>query len=199
MTFFGHFHIVDNFRNVDKFYIFFDNCWQLLTILITDNCKDNPGDLWHLRHWLKLRTWIHVNLCGLTIKSDTGQHRNSCNVSEYFPYRTVWYSQNIFFYAMKRQIFWGLSTWPEGRLQHMLYFIWQRIQGHQSHKPTCRILEPEFRNGIDYKKHILHHHSRVRKILCWLPSALNINKFVKLRRWEGCEGKESTPPPPKVW
>ena len=35
------------------------------------------GDLWHLRHWLqfwKLRTWIHDNLCDLTIKSDTGQH-----------------------------------------------------------------------------------------------------------------------------
>ena len=34
-------------------------------------------DLWHLRHWLQLRqlrTWIHDNLCYLTIKSDTGQH-----------------------------------------------------------------------------------------------------------------------------
>ena len=40
------------------------------------NDKDNPRDLWHLRHWLQfrqLRTWIHDNLCYLTIKSDTGQ------------------------------------------------------------------------------------------------------------------------------
>ena len=31
----------------------------------------------HLRHWLHIwqsRTWIHDNLCYLTIKSDTGQH-----------------------------------------------------------------------------------------------------------------------------
>ena len=31
----------------------------------------------YLRHWLQfwqLRTWIHDNLCDLTIKSDTGQH-----------------------------------------------------------------------------------------------------------------------------
>ena len=41
------------------------------------NCKDNPGDLLHLRHWLQFwqgKTWIHDNLCYLTIKSDTGQH-----------------------------------------------------------------------------------------------------------------------------
>ena len=34
-------------------------------------------DLWHLRHWLQfwqLRTWIHDNLCDLTINCDTGQH-----------------------------------------------------------------------------------------------------------------------------
>ena len=34
-------------------------------------------DLWHLRHWLQywqLRTWIHDNLCYLTINWDTGQH-----------------------------------------------------------------------------------------------------------------------------
>ena len=40
------------------------------------NQKDNFGDLWK-RHWLQflqLRTWIHDNLCYLTIKSDTGQH-----------------------------------------------------------------------------------------------------------------------------
>ena len=41
------------------------------------NWKDNPGDLWHLRHWLQfwqLRPKIHDNLCYLIIKSDTGQH-----------------------------------------------------------------------------------------------------------------------------
>ena len=44
------------------------------------------SDLWYLRHWLQfwqLRTWIHVNLCYMTIKSDTG---NSCNVSHNFPH-----------------------------------------------------------------------------------------------------------------
>ena len=42
-----------------------------------DNDKNNPRDLCYLRHWLQfrqLRTWIHDNLCCLTIKSDTGQH-----------------------------------------------------------------------------------------------------------------------------
>ena len=36
--------------------------------------KGNFGDLWHLRHWLQFlqsRTWIHDNLCYLTIKSDS--------------------------------------------------------------------------------------------------------------------------------
>ena len=40
------------------------------------NDKYNPIDLWHDRHWLhfwQLRTWIHDNLCYLTIKSNTGQ------------------------------------------------------------------------------------------------------------------------------
>ena len=39
--------------------------------------KSNPRDLWHLKHWLQfwqLRTWIHDNLCDLTINCDTGQH-----------------------------------------------------------------------------------------------------------------------------
>ena len=45
-----------------------------------DKVKDilsNLRDLWHLRHWLQfwqLRTWIHDNLCHLTINCDTGQH-----------------------------------------------------------------------------------------------------------------------------
>ena len=49
-----------------------DNCFCLF-----DNWKDNPGDLWHLRHWIQfwqLRTWIHDNICYLTINCDTGQH-----------------------------------------------------------------------------------------------------------------------------
>ena len=57
--------IDDNFHNSDNCFCHFDN-W-----------KDNPGDLWHLRHWLQfwqLRTWIHDNLCYLTINCDTGQH-----------------------------------------------------------------------------------------------------------------------------
>ena len=54
---------------------FFATSLQLLWNKYND--KDNPRDLWHLRHWLQfweLRTWIHGNLCYLTIKSDTGQH-----------------------------------------------------------------------------------------------------------------------------
>ena len=57
--------IFDNFHNSDNCFCHFDN-W-----------KDNPGDLWHFRHWLQfwqLRTWIHDNLCYLTINCDTGQH-----------------------------------------------------------------------------------------------------------------------------
>ena len=55
--------------------------WQLLTIVTAkkqqQQKKTQSQDLWHLRHWLQflqLRTWIHDNLCYLTIKSDTGQH-----------------------------------------------------------------------------------------------------------------------------
>ena len=42
-----------------------------------DNCKDNFGDLWQLRHWLQfwqLRPRIRDNHCYLTSKSDSGQH-----------------------------------------------------------------------------------------------------------------------------
>ena len=57
--------IDDNFHNSYNCFCHFDN-W-----------KDNPEDLWHLRHWLQfwqLRTWIHDNLYYLTINCDTGQH-----------------------------------------------------------------------------------------------------------------------------
>ena len=55
---------IDSFDNSYNFYNF-------------DNDNDNPRELWLLRHWLQfwqLRTWIHDNLCHLTIKSDTAQH-----------------------------------------------------------------------------------------------------------------------------
>ena len=57
--------IFDNFHNSDNCFCHFDN-W-----------KDNAGELWYLRQWLQfrqLRTWIHDNLCYLTINCDTGQH-----------------------------------------------------------------------------------------------------------------------------
>ena len=60
----------------------------VLTILTLldhfDNDNDNP-----LRHWLQfwqLKTWLHGNLCDLTIKSDTGQHLQFLRCLElYFP------------------------------------------------------------------------------------------------------------------
>ena len=74
----------DNFRQFWPILTIFDNVGQSLTSFDNFVCesfdyndKDNPSDLWHLRHWLQfwqLRTWIHDNLCYLTIKSDTGQH-----------------------------------------------------------------------------------------------------------------------------
>ena len=63
--------IFDNFVNFDNFGQF-GQFWPLLRRgsqwLVT---------MWYSRHWLQfwqLRTWIHDNLCSLTIKSDTGQH-----------------------------------------------------------------------------------------------------------------------------
>ena len=67
------------------FRMFFLHFWQCLTNWMFwhfdnfDNLLpfEDAWDLWHLRHWLQfwqLRTWIHDNLCDLTIKSDTGQH-----------------------------------------------------------------------------------------------------------------------------
>ena len=56
-------------------YLCIVNCVRQWALTIA--AQDNPGDLWHLRHWLQfwqLRTWIHDNLCYLTIKSDIGQH-----------------------------------------------------------------------------------------------------------------------------
>ena len=55
-----------------------------------DKEKRTMIDLWHLRHWLhlrQLRTWIHDNLCYLTINCDTGQH------SQFL--RCLWTSMNF--------------------------------------------------------------------------------------------------------
>ena len=75
--FWQFFAILDIFYNLtifDNFNIFLQFCFCFCYF---DNWKDNPGDLWHLRHWLQfwqLRTWIHDNLWYLTINCDTGQH-----------------------------------------------------------------------------------------------------------------------------
>ena len=88
MTFWQVSKIIDNFEFFENFYNNMDNFeifWQLwffiffLTIFDHfDNCKDFPGDLWHLKHWLQFwhwRSWIHDNNCYLTFnKNDSGQH-----------------------------------------------------------------------------------------------------------------------------
>ena len=52
--------------------------WHLFRVMRwPDLSKKTFAMLWHLRHWLQyrqLRTWIHDNLCYLTINCDTGQH-----------------------------------------------------------------------------------------------------------------------------
>ena len=69
--------VFDHFGNIDQFWLIF----TMLKILDKDQYKDikkdNPRDLWHLRHWLQfcqLRTWNHDNLCDPTFKSDTGEN-----------------------------------------------------------------------------------------------------------------------------
>ena len=59
-----------------------------MTIVLTNLTilKDNPGDLWYLRHWLQfwqLRTWIHDNLCDLRINCDSGQHSQFLQCFQY--------------------------------------------------------------------------------------------------------------------
>ena len=81
LTIFGQFDIFDNFEKNDIFwqiliFFYFENCWkfrQFFTFFDKFGKFYNPGDLWHLRHrlqFLQLWTWIHDNLCYLTIKSD---------------------------------------------------------------------------------------------------------------------------------
>ena len=73
------------------------NCvWHLNCVrqcALTIATQDNPADLWQLRHWLQflqLRTWIHDNLCYLTIKSDSGQHSQFLRCFRMF---VAWVSQ----------------------------------------------------------------------------------------------------------
>ena len=56
--------------------IFDDNFWkQFLMTLFDDNLWWQFSDfLKHLLQFWQLRTWIHDNLCYLTINCDTGQH-----------------------------------------------------------------------------------------------------------------------------
>ena len=72
LYFLAAFQQQQNSSRIDDIFHNSDNCFCHF-----DNWKDNPGDLWHLRHWLQfwqLRIWIHDNLCYLTINCDTGQH-----------------------------------------------------------------------------------------------------------------------------
>ena len=62
-------------------------------------------DLWHLRHWLlnwKWRTWIHDNLCDLTINSGNVQHLQflQCFDDEFTISHTVSnFTHNVYFYT----------------------------------------------------------------------------------------------------
>ena len=86
--FFYHFKIVLQFwqlPTIDDHFHNSDNCFCHF-----DNWKDNPGNLLHLRHWLQfwqLRTWIHDNLCYLTINCDTGQHSQFLRCYTYRQYQ----------------------------------------------------------------------------------------------------------------
>ena len=64
-----------------------------------DNGKYNPRICLHLRHWLllwQLRTWIHDNLCNLTINCDTGQHSQllQCFLLHWYPPKSFKYKKN---------------------------------------------------------------------------------------------------------
>ena len=70
--------IFKTFDNLDNFYIFWQ-FWQFRQLLLP--FWQLKRQSWRLvtleRHWLQfwqLRTWIHDNLCYLTINCDTGQH-----------------------------------------------------------------------------------------------------------------------------
>ena len=69
--------IFDNFHNSDNCFCHFDN-W-----------KDNPGDLWHLRHWLQfwqLRTQFFVTW---QLRVTLDSISNSCNVYILLSYLTL--------------------------------------------------------------------------------------------------------------
>ena len=83
LTFFTICDIFDNCDNLWNFYCdkfgnfdYFDHLWQFITILILllayffYKAQDNGNNKDNQRHWLlfwQLRTWIHDNLCDLTI------------------------------------------------------------------------------------------------------------------------------------
>ena len=52
--------------------------------------RSNHRDLWHLRHWFQNCTWIHDNLCHLTINCDT-----SIPNSWYVFFRFSWYGSSL--------------------------------------------------------------------------------------------------------
>ena len=66
------------------------NVWQFRQLKFVwhffyhfDNCKDNPGDLWHLRHWLQfwqLRTRIQTIFVTWQLRVTLDSICNSCDV-----------------------------------------------------------------------------------------------------------------------
>ena len=82
------------FFTISTILISFLQCWQFLTIddnfHNSDNCfchfdnwKDNPGDLWNLRHWLQLwqlTTWIMTTFVTWQLIVTLDSIRNSCDV-----------------------------------------------------------------------------------------------------------------------
>ena len=117
--------IDDNFDNSDNCFCHFD-IW-----------KDNPGDLWHLRHWLQflqLRTWIHDNHCYLTINCDTGrQHLQFLRC--FFAIRSV---------SSNSPILTGTESPPEKLMQRMAPKTTLRI-GKVNY---LRLWRQKFRKGL---------------------------------------------------
>ena len=88
LTIWTIFTFFDNFDNSDNCFCHFDN-W-----------KDNPEDLWHLRHWLQfwqLRTWIMTIFVTWQLIVTLDSIRNSCdvfvnvrNISTYIVIMDIW-------------------------------------------------------------------------------------------------------------
>ena len=97
--------------------------WHLFRVMRwPDLTKKNFAMLWHLRHWLQyrqLRTWIHDNLCYLTINCDTGQHSQflRCfHTRVFFGYQLV-FILNIWF-IISTELKW--STWLRRSLSNLI-------------------------------------------------------------------------------